>query len=61
MPDLQRFFVAWEADALPTELFPLCSIAWRFNTLAMRRSGPSLQRKLQLFDHVVERMLRVTG
>ena len=23
MPDLQRFFVAWEADALPTELFPL--------------------------------------
>ena len=23
MPDLQGFFVAWEADALPTELFPL--------------------------------------
>jgi hypothetical protein len=22
-PDLQGFFVAWEADALPTELFPL--------------------------------------
>ncbi len=26
-PDLQGFFVAWEADALPTELFPHCSIA----------------------------------
>ena len=23
VPGLQRFFVAWEADALPTELFPL--------------------------------------
>jgi hypothetical protein len=23
MPSLQRLFVAWEADALPTELFPL--------------------------------------
>ncbi len=24
VPGLQRVFVAWEADALPTELFPLC-------------------------------------
>jgi len=25
-PDLQGFFVAWEADALPTELFPLWAL-----------------------------------
>ncbi len=31
------------------------------NRIDLRRSEPSVRRKLQLFDHFVERMLRVTG
>ncbi len=48
MPGLRGFFVAWEADALPTELFPLNDLRGPYLDW-----GPNRGRTLALYTDAI--------